>query len=699
VTAAAEAARPARAASVALPGPWLRAGHLLVLSAFAVAQPLFDLLDRGPEFFAVRGSTAADIVLLALLATLAPAVAFFTLELLVTPLGFRAVRIVHLTAVAILVSLVALQLLKHVDAPGRLLVYLAEVWGFAAAIVYLRLRAVRTFLTVLLPAPLVFAVLFVARSPAPHLAFAGTPASAAPAAAHARSTPPIIVVIFDEFPVTSLMNAREKIDARRYPNFARLARGTTWFRNAMSVDDNTAHAVPSLLTGRLPDSSELPLYLDHPNNLFTALPRSYRLHVSEAITRLCPPSRCVQRRESFLPRMHALLWDAGVAYLHVAFPSDVAASLPSITDRWIDFRNRLRSNPRAKKQVNDAVEASFVEAAASNPVPQWNQFVAHVRPARRPALHFIHVESPHMPWRMLPSGDQYEPYLLDPRSGDDNFQAAAYQRHLVQVMFADRLLGRLLDRLERTGLYDRSLLVVTADHGVSFRVGEPRRGARRGNLADIAYVPLFVKRPHQRRGAIVDRNVRTVDVLPTIADAIGTRLPFRVDGVSAFDERSSTRTIDLMNWAGVIVHANVAGLQRDRSATLARKLALFGAGDPAHLYFRRPYGRLIGTTVAPSAPASPNLVAKLDREDATSDDPADVPVLVSGRLHGSAARVGIDLAVAVNGKVVATTGSFDLWDHADFATLVPEKALRRGRNEIAVYRIRGGALELIGRTR
>ena len=50
-----------------------------------------------------------------------------------------------------------------------------------------------------------------------------------------------------------------------------------------------------------------------------------------------------------------------------------------------------------------------------------------------------------------------------------------YRRHLTQVRYVDTLLGRLLDRLKAQGLYDRSLVVVTGDHGVSFRPGVPSR--------------------------------------------------------------------------------------------------------------------------------------------------------------------------------------------------------------------------------
>ena len=81
------------------------------------------------------------------------------------------------------------------------------------------------------------------------------------------------------------------------------------------------------------------------------------------------------------------------------------------------------------------------------------------------------------------------------------------------------MLGRLLDRLRATGLYDRAVLVVTADHGVSFRAGQKRRPLSEGNLEDIAYVPLFVKTPGQQRGRIAAVAARTTDIFPTLAGA------------------------------------------------------------------------------------------------------------------------------------------------------------------------------------
>jgi sulfatase-like protein len=97
----------------------------------------------------------------------------------------------------------------------------------------------------------------------------------------------------------------------------------------------------------------------------------------------------------------------------------------------------------------------------------------------------------------------------------------AYQRHLIQVGFVDRLVGDLLDRLRKADMYERSLVVVTADHGITFRLGQPQRDPTAATLPDIALVPLFVKQPGQREGDVIDHHVEITDVLPT---TVGRRL-------------------------------------------------------------------------------------------------------------------------------------------------------------------------------
>ena len=82
-------------------------------------------------------------------------------------------------------------------------------------------------------------------------------------------------------------------------------------------------------------------------------------------------------------------------------------------------------------------------------------------------------------------------------------------------------------------MFDRSLIVVTADHGVSFVPGQPFRGICQEIYPETLSVPLFVKLPGQHEGRASDRNVEAIDILPTIADVLKIRLPWETRGSSA----------------------------------------------------------------------------------------------------------------------------------------------------------------------
>ena len=70
----------------------------------------------------------------------------------------------------------------------------------------------------------------------------------------AERRPPVVVVVFDEFPADDLLGPDGQIDAERFPNFAELASMSTWFPNGHTVYDSTFKAVPAILDGRLPQA-------------------------------------------------------------------------------------------------------------------------------------------------------------------------------------------------------------------------------------------------------------------------------------------------------------------------------------------------------------------------------------------------------------------------------------------------------------
>ena len=610
--------------------------HLAVLWSFAVAEPLFDLLGRNGEFFAARGSTSLDVVLFAVALVLVPPALLLGLEAL-TPRRARAV--VHLVLLAALVGLLVLQAIRTDGAPGWLLVAIAAAVGLLAAVIYAAVPAARLVLTVLGPVPLLFVGLFLFHSDVTRLLGSTTPAATA---AEAAPRAPAVLVVFDEFPLNSLLDTSGRIDAVRFPNFARLAAGSTWFARDTTIGEGTTHAVPAILTGLLPRAGQFPVYADHPQNLFTLLGGTTRLHVVDEETHLCPARLCPSSQGSLGSQAKTLAEDTGVVYLHELLPPSLTGGIPSIANGWDDF-------------LQDA-------SGHHDPGRLPPSFRQSLRPQPRPTLWYVHILLPHSPWAYLPSGRRYS---VRPAPGwgsdevwNDN-QAAVdqyWQQHLLQTGYADTVLRRIVAHLRATGLYKRALLVVTADHGVSFRAGQKRRPLSPANLQDIAYVPLFVKLPHQTRGRVALEPSRNTDILPTIAAALGVRIPWHVDGHSLLGPRPAERDVVLIKDHGTRFVIPQSRLETLREQALRRQVALFGSDEPVSaLYAVGPDRRLLGRSFEGG-----RRVTDLDPIDRSG-----ALVQVSGRATGRS------VVVIAHGRVTAV----DPIVQGRFWALVPQASL------------------------
>jgi hypothetical protein len=462
------------------------------------------------------------------------------------------------------------------------------------------------------------------------------------------SHPPVVMLVFDEFSTTSLLDDRGHIDSVRYPHFAALAREATWFPWATASLDETGRALRSLLTGRTTWRFAKPTYAKNPRNLFTLFGRRYRMNVSEEVSSLCPRRLCPQsRKQSRRSILHKLV-----------------VGRPERLQRW------LRS----------------------------------VRPRSRPTFHFKHILFPHAPWQYLPSGRHY---VDGPTQGRFSWHFQHfnrwlvnqyYQRHLLQVGFTDRLLGSALDRLRATGLYDSSLIVVTADNGEGFgRLGNGHV-IRRVNAGDIALTPLFIKLPSQRQGRIVRRHVRMIDVVPTMARVARLRLRWRVEGRSVFGpaSRRIPGSTLLVKRSGRRIRLSLRALRRRAAGALRLKLRLFGSGGTS-LNRVGPYRFMHGTPVRrwrALAPGGTRAVVDLaDGYMRVRLASGFVPVKVMGRLTGRGSRKRTDIAIAINDTIAATAPTVAPRRHGTrfFSALVPESALREGRNEVEIFAIvRGG---------
>ena len=575
----------------------------------------------------------------------------------------------HLALVAILTALILSQVLYPLGLRLEVQAPLVLVAGAAAAGTYARLDGARSIVSPLGALPAVIVAYVFLLTPLSSLVFAGEPELEE--VPQPEAVDPVVVVVFDELPGHALMDARGRIDAERFPSFGELAEDSTWYPNATTSRGDTELAVPTVMTGSDAPLDSLPTADDHPRSLFTLLGSSYEMHVSEPWTNLCPDELCEGATESTQEGgLGSLLETLPELLGHISVPDAQRVGIPS---------------PR--------------ESAAVSRPGQFETFTEEVESSSEPVLHFLHILLPHKAWRYLPSGDLYADKVgadgelagLKEWKDDEWYVRQQEQRFLLQLQFTDRLLGGLFAKLRDEGLYERSLIVVTADHGVSFRAGDERRDATDSNAADILSVPLFVKLPRQRSGRIDETPAQTVDVVPTIADAIGAELPWEVDGLSLVGDEIPNRAIAIENLRGGEVELTTDEYRVALDAALERRLRFFGDGRTS-LYDVGSNPELHGERVEPllGEPADAE-ASVVDGRPIRRYEPGSgvVPARIAGSLDG--VDPGEPLALALHGRVAATTFAYEGDYRTEFAAMIDPRELTPGDNELEIFAIDGEA--------
>jgi arylsulfatase A-like enzyme len=104
-------------------------------------------------------------------------------------------------------------------------------------------------------------------------------------------------------------------------------------------------------------------------------------------------------------------------------------------------------------------------------------------------------------------------------------------RYDEMIRYGDHMVGEYLDWLDRTGRLDKSIVIVTADHGESFEGGWLLHTGP--YLTDgLIHIPFMVHLPGQTQGARISQQAEQADILPTVLDLIGVNIPYWTDGVS-----------------------------------------------------------------------------------------------------------------------------------------------------------------------
>ena len=697
--------------------------HLAGVWTIAVVTPLLELLGRSPEFLVAHQAQRLDILVVVAGLLLAPPAALWAATRVAAVLHPRLATALHVSCIAVLAAAVAAQALKAagVDAAVSVLSAAALV-GACAAVAYARMAWVRTMLSVLAVAVVMVPAVFLCQPQIRRLLFPTSAEDAVGATASRAIPTTVVMVVLDEVPLVSLLDRSGLIDAAHYPHLAQLARDGIWFRNATTVSDYTQWALPAIVSGKYPVAGAAPKAVDHKETLFTLLGPTHRLEVSESVTQLCPASLCERYQPPFASRLRAMTADLTIVYLHVVSPRQLAAALPPLTDDWAHFgtlaadRHRKARTRRLRRAVlrqrDDNITLRVTDRANA-----MRQFADRIAQDAGPRFYFIHSMVSHSPHITLPTG-QFNGTLAgaaplalpraEPGRNRETWRrdewpvAQMYQRHLLQLGFADRLLGDLLARLRATAVYDDALLIVVSDHGSTFRPGTPRRAFTDATAAEIVRVPLIVKFPSGRSPPalammdggdqrISDINVETVDLAPTVADVLGIELPWRADGQSILD-RSGRRQSKQVYFDSARSRRSLSPDGPDMRPALAWKLSMFGTpGNKYRVPRPEAFGTLVGKRLAElkvhegDDRVRVDFLGEYQQVDLTD---VEVPFDVAGRFERTGGDGQRHVAVAVNGVVQAVTRT---WADAPDQWLAtpPLESWRDGSNDLEVLVVTG----------
>lgn len=667
---------------------------------FAVAQPLLSLLSdkQHTQFFLAHGAKGPDIVLFVFLLSCLVPLLVAVIAWLSSKWNPRLYALLHPGLVFLLWLLLALPLVKAlIPQLDWIIVLVSTLLAVGLTVFYRRQPDFRMYLGWLGLAVVLAPLFFLLLTPLRKLAFPKAVHSITPPAIEAQI--PVVLLVFDELPLSSLLNQQGAIDAEHFPNFAALSRQSTWYRNALTVADRTSFAVPIILSSRLPNTFRPGTYAGYPDNLFTLMEKSYQVAAVECLTEMCPERLCPPAdRQSLWKRQADLMADLKIVYLHLILPRGLAAGLPSVDKDWANF-----GEAKAAMQSRNQFFERFM-ALLDSPHPDRT-------------LYMMHLELPHSPWIYYPSGKQYDAgtnpeaiffgiksthttqHRYQYKSWENDWaRTQGFQRHLMQLQYTDGLLGKTLERLKRKGLFDKALIIVVADHGISFHLKGDTRSVGPDNDASILPVPMFVKYPAQRQPIVSEIPALTTDIMPTIADVLGIKIPWPVDGVSLrqspFPSRKAVTAYgrDLETFT-----VSRATLQTHRGDPLLLKTRLFSRQVPGfeQLYAIGPYPALLGkspttweTGVDSSISARLLEPASLRQVDLQG---SFLPGFQLGELTFKDGKTlsEVDLALSLNGRIVALSRAYPQTQGrvSRFYFIVPESAFKAGRNDAQIYKV------------
>ena len=650
----------------------------------AIAQPILDLYGKNPTVFSAAKLSSFEVALFVSIIVLLPAVLATGIDRLTRFFGPKVNESARLWMIAGFSFLLGIAVARWISVDGNVGAFgLGFVFAAVLPIAYDKRKAVREWsrwLSVLAVAVSASAVLQLQ----PILLQSDGPSSDAVVGNKDVS---VLNIVFDEFPLYSLLSDDGTINAERYPGFAALADESTWYRNNVAESNFTHQAVPAILASAVPQQEGGPFLTQYPKNIFTVFAGKTSVGGIEPVTSLCPKSVCQGPDEVNalfeFSRFKTFMRDASYVYGQRVLPPALRRYVPSIEGTWGGFgavANKF-------KEQFDVGALSQVDAIA-------NGTQAFVDDSEQ-RVQVVHALVPHAPWRITPD-NRVAPLsrsisTSNPESEDG--VRDTYQTFLYQVAAADNVIVDVMSRLKKSGKWDNTMLVVTADHGISFVPTLPQRHtdfSDKETISDIYRIPTFIKYPKQVTGVVSDCAMSNLDLLPTILETTGTKTSWNFGGKSVAQSCPTNRVREVVSATGET--ALMPGGFEEVRGRLAYYSGMVGnkgpirrvaaIGSSADLI-----GRPLSSDVINSEVATWMVNQKSSFKNVTNQRGGKVPSLITGTIRlATPVDLGTEGIIAIDGVAAGVVGELSgARDVVSYTAILDYTLLTTGDHTVELF--------------
>lgn len=326
---------------------------------------------------------------------------------------------------------------------------------------------------------------------------------------------------------------------RTSPNLDQLAQEGVLFTNAFTNSSWTKASVATILTSLYPASHSANLMASGVSPSLLTLPEvlkssGYATGIFSANAFLSPVFGHSQGVDRFYYK--------GVSVFSELILGHITRALrrySSIINRIYTTLRDLEWPPRVGRRK--ATDAPGLNEAFMDWVKTLNG---------RPFFAYIHYIEPHAPYAAPPPFNaQFDPSYTPPYVSEQPVSEGFEPFHQSQslpprqlenllaqydgeIAYVDHALGKFFQLLRELGLYEQTLILVTADHGEEFY---EHRGWGHGKslFNEALRVPLILRYPPVfPRGEVVTQTVRHVDLMPTILDLCDISVSSFMEGQS-----------------------------------------------------------------------------------------------------------------------------------------------------------------------